>query len=166
MSNFKMVLTKFVGQRNFDECLTIRTDQIRKNNIQKFLHSQWKMKFKIFFRRNPCSGLLADSEVVENVIDRNRVLLSIQPEVFSGICGLLTGHCRLQEHLYKLKLTFTPCCICLSEDESPHHYLYTCPLHEDSRKLYNPDTNNWLNIANFISHISIFTFALFLTPGR
>ena len=143
MSNFKMVLSKFVGQRNFDECLTIRADQISKNNTQKFLHSQWKMNYKNFCRINPCSGLLAGSELVEN---------SIKPEVFGGICGFLTGHCRLQEHLYKLKLTFTPCCICLSEDESPHHYLYTCPLHEDSRKLYNPDTNNWLSIANFINH--------------
>ena len=48
MSNFKMVLSKFVGQRNFDECLTIRADQISQNNIQKFLHCQWKMKHKIF----------------------------------------------------------------------------------------------------------------------
>ena len=87
MSNFKMVLSNFVGQRNFEECLTIRADQIRKNNIQKFLHSQWKMKYKIFFRSNPCSGLLADSEVVEKVRHQNRFPLSIKPEVFGGICG-------------------------------------------------------------------------------
>ena len=59
MSNFKMVLSKFVGQRNFDECLTIRADQISKNNTQKFLHSQWKLKYEKFCRSNPYSGLLA-----------------------------------------------------------------------------------------------------------
>ena len=64
MSNFKMILSKFVGQRNFDKCLTIRADQMLKNNIQNFLHSQWKMKYESFCRINPCSGLLADSEVV------------------------------------------------------------------------------------------------------
>ena len=60
--------------------------------------------------------------------------------------------CRLQEHLYKLKLTFTPCCICLREDESPYHYLFSCPLHAHSRALYNPVGYNWENIAQFVSH--------------
>ena len=86
MSNFKMVSSKFVGQRNFDECLTIRADQISKNNTQKFLHSQWKMKYKNFCRSNPCSGQLAGSEAVENVIDRNRVPLSMKPEIGRASC--------------------------------------------------------------------------------
>ena len=152
MGNFKTALSKFTGERNFANCLSTTVSHITKNSIHKFIHNQWVSKYKNYCRGNPCSGLLSDFEVLENIIDRNRVPLTIKPEVFGGICGLLTGHCRLQEHLYKLRLTFTPCCICLIEDESPHHYLYTCPLHETSRRLCKPDINNWMSIANFVYH--------------
>ena len=54
------------------------------------------------YRSNPCLGLLTDSEAVENVMEHSQSPLSIVLEVFGGVCWLLTGHSRLQEHLYKL----------------------------------------------------------------
>jgi hypothetical protein len=43
--------------------------------------------------------------------------------------GLLTGHCHLNEHLYKLGLTDNPTCErCLEEDESVTHILCDCEV--------------------------------------
>jgi hypothetical protein len=41
--------------------------------------------------------------------------------------GLLTGHCHLKGHLFKLGLTDDPICErCLEEDESATHVLCDC----------------------------------------
>jgi hypothetical protein len=43
------------------------------------------------------------------------------------VVGLLTGHCHLKEHLFKLGLTDDPTCErCLQEDESATHILCDC----------------------------------------
>jgi hypothetical protein len=43
------------------------------------------------------------------------------------VVGLLTGHCQLKGHLFKLGLTDDPTCeSCLQEDESATHILCDC----------------------------------------
>jgi hypothetical protein len=43
------------------------------------------------------------------------------------VVGLLTGHCHLIGHLFKLGLTNDPICErCLEKDESATHILYDC----------------------------------------
>jgi hypothetical protein len=43
------------------------------------------------------------------------------------VVGLLTGHCHLKGHFFKLGLTYDPICIrCLEEDESATHILCDC----------------------------------------
>jgi hypothetical protein len=43
------------------------------------------------------------------------------------VVGLLTGHCHLKGHLFKLGLTDDPICErCLEEDESATHILRDC----------------------------------------
>jgi hypothetical protein len=43
------------------------------------------------------------------------------------VVGLLTGHCHLKGHLFKLGLTDDPTCErCLEEDESATHILCDC----------------------------------------
>jgi hypothetical protein len=43
------------------------------------------------------------------------------------VVGLLTGHCHLKGHLFKLGLTDDPICeSCLEEDESAIHILCDC----------------------------------------
>ena len=152
MAIFRSDLCKFKGCRDVKECCGSSVSEFTKSKVRKYIYTLRKTKYMNFCRSNPCSGLLGDLDICEKIVDSNRISLLIKPDVFGSICGLLTGHCRLQEHLYKLKLTFTPCCICLREDESPYHYLFSCPLHAHSRALYNPVGYNWENIAQFVSH--------------
>jgi hypothetical protein len=43
------------------------------------------------------------------------------------VVGLLTGHCHLKGHLFKLGLTVDPICErCLDDDESSIHILCDC----------------------------------------
>ena len=51
-----------------------------------------------------------------------------RPRLVGSLCALLTGHSRLQLHMYRLKLTFSPTCICLAEDETSIHFLSECKL--------------------------------------
>ena len=48
----------------------------------------------------------------------------------------------LQLHsTYKLNLTFSPCCACLTEDNSVEHFLFRCSSYQEVRKTYNPRLN-------------------------
>ena len=50
------------------------------------------------------------------------------------ITGILTGHCKLQKHLYMMKLTDSPICrACEHEDETAKHILCDCTSLEDLR---------------------------------
>ena len=50
------------------------------------------------------------------------------------ILRLRTGHCRLNAHMNKLKLSGTPYCPCGQEKQTPEHILQTCSLYTDLRK--------------------------------
>jgi hypothetical protein len=51
------------------------------------------------------------------------------------VVGLLTGHCHLKRHLFKLELTDDPTCEwCLEKDESTRHILCDC----ESIKISSP----------------------------
>ena len=43
------------------------------------------------------------------------------------ILRLRTGHCRLNAHMYRLKLATTPLCPCGTAPQTPEHVLQTCP---------------------------------------
>jgi hypothetical protein len=54
-------------------------------------------------------------------------LLKWNRDQLRWMVGLLTGHCHLQGHLFKLGLTDDPTCErCLNEDESATHILCDC----------------------------------------
>ena len=103
-----------------------------------------------FCRSTPCCGLLDNLHLCWNVIFAYRIPLTITPKIFGPNCALLTGHCRLQLHLYKLNLTFSLTCICLMSDESPQHYLHECPLYDDVRLRSPPNCSNWTSMAQFM----------------
>ena len=72
------------------------------------------------------------------------------------LISLLTGHCNLQLHLYKLKLTFSPTCICLTEDESPYHFIFSCPLYSNLRKKVQPKLENYHSLLMFVKQSNRF----------
>jgi hypothetical protein len=58
---------------------------------------------------------------------RTKDLLKLNRDQLRWIVGLLTGHCHLKGHLFKLGLTDDPICErCLKEDESATHILCDC----------------------------------------
>ena len=64
----------------------------------------------------------------------------------SQLCSLLTGHTNLQGHKCKLKLTFTPTCSCLKEDETVDHFFFICEKHRFLRQRLNLDVTNYAHI--------------------
>jgi hypothetical protein len=58
---------------------------------------------------------------------RTKDLLKLNRDQLRWVVGLLTGHCHLKGHLFKLGLTDDPICKrCLEEDESATHILCDC----------------------------------------
>jgi hypothetical protein len=58
---------------------------------------------------------------------RTKDLLELNRDQLSWVVGLLTGHCLLKGHLFKLGLTDDPTCErCLQEDQSATHILCDC----------------------------------------
>jgi hypothetical protein len=55
---------------------------------------------------------------------RTKDLLKLNRDQLRWVVGLLTGHCHLKGHLFKLGLTDDS--ICLEEDESATHILCDC----------------------------------------
>lgn len=52
------------------------------------------------------------------------------------LVGLLTGHCGLRRHKFKLGLVDSPLCDCGEEEETPIHYLAKCTRFVFTRNLY------------------------------
>jgi hypothetical protein len=58
---------------------------------------------------------------------RTKDLLKLNRDQLRWVVGLLTGHCHLKGHLFKLGLTDDATCErCLQEDESATHILCDC----------------------------------------
>jgi hypothetical protein len=54
-------------------------------------------------------------------------LLELNRNQLRWVTGLLTGHCHLKGHLFKMGLTDSPTCErCLEKDESATHILCDC----------------------------------------
>jgi hypothetical protein len=57
---------------------------------------------------------------------RTKDLLRLNRDQLRWVVGLLTGHCHLKGHLFKLGLRDETCERCLQEDESVTHILCDC----------------------------------------
>jgi hypothetical protein len=80
---------------------------------------------------------------------RTKDLLRLNSDQLRWVVGLLTGHCHLKGHLFKLGLTDDPTCErCLQEDESATHILCDCEAiaHLDfvTCVMYDPQSLNVL----------------------
>jgi hypothetical protein len=60
-------------------------------------------------------------------ISKSVILLKLNRDQLRWVVGLLTGHCHLKGHVFKLGFTDDPICErCLEEDESATHILCDC----------------------------------------
>jgi hypothetical protein len=65
--------------------------------------------------------------VIQSSPIRCYIIDAVGKDQLRWVVGLLTGHCHLKEHLWKLGLTDDPTCErCLQEDESATHILCDC----------------------------------------
>ena len=91
------------------------------------------------------------------LLNKNAIPLYPNPKLVGILCSLLSGHTKLQVHLYKLKLTFSPTCICLKDDETPHHYIFDCPDFINTRNICQPILGNWHSLLSYIEMTKRFT---------
>jgi hypothetical protein len=69
---------------------------------------------------------------------RTKDLLRLNRDQLRWAVGLLTGHCHLKGHLFKLGLTDDPTCErCLQEDESATQILCDCDFATSASSLWN-----------------------------
>jgi hypothetical protein len=60
-------------------------------------------------------------------VRRTKELLKLNRNQLQWMTGLLTGHCHLKGHLFKMGLTYIPTCErCLEKEESATHILCDC----------------------------------------
>ena len=76
------------------------------------------------------------------------------PRLVGVALSLVSGHCDLQLHRYKLGLTYSPTCLCLTEDESAGHFVLRCPLYRERRAQSGISAVN-LTIEKVISFIQL-----------
>ena len=140
---------KYTGTRRLDDDQAIIS--FKKSQINKHIYKRWQMRWQTcclqFNSSQGLLGLLADKS---SLIYYNKIPLHLNPRIIGSLCALITGHTRLQLHTYKLKLTYSPTCVCLEEDESPHHYLFNCKLYNHARICSMPILPNWESIIEFI----------------
>jgi ribonuclease HI len=79
----------------------------------------------------------------------------------STICRMRFGHHRLDSHLYKLGLVYSPICECGLDDETLNHVLFACPL-RDRCVLYHriPDVEYPLSVEYLLSLGSVDIYRL------
>jgi hypothetical protein len=67
-------------------------------------------------------------------VRRTKELLKLNRNQLRWVTGLLTGHCHLKEHLFKIGLTESPTSErCLEKEESATHILCDCEAIADLR---------------------------------
>jgi hypothetical protein len=78
--------------------------------------------FRAFTGLKQAKGLIPGTSA-----NRTKDLLKLNRDQLRWMVGLLTGHCHLKGHLFKMGLTDDPTCErCLEEDESALHILCDC----------------------------------------
>ena len=121
----KTDMVGFLGRKFPAHSLGI--DNVTRGAVKKFEQVKWEKSWRSFERTQDCKiGLtlsLPSMFLLTNPIplDGSRISIGL-------LCSIVSGHCSLQEFSYKLGLTFSPSCVCLSVDESVDHFLFDCPI--------------------------------------
>ena len=143
---------EFLQVRKIDLNTKFELHNFKKANIEKHITQKWKNSFT-----NSCLHSGTNYEILHLLSDVTSIIDKIplyrRPRLVSSLCALLTEHSRLQLHLYKLKLTFSPTCICLAEDETSIHFLSECKLFSHIRNRTKPMPEDWHSIIDFIKGI-------------
>lgn len=61
-------------------------------------------------------------------------IIRLNRKQHTTIFRLRTGHCRLNYHMHKMKITQSPQCVCQTGPQTPEHILQACPLYSQLRR--------------------------------
>jgi len=122
-------------------------------NNKIYTHTQniWKISWVNFCKRyNSAESLINFIPDPSVLITTAKIPSKHDAKLTGKLCALISGHAKLQVHLYHLGLTFTPLCVCRGGDETPYHFLFECKQHSLTRLLVKPHLPNWLSIMQYI----------------
>jgi hypothetical protein len=95
---------------------------IAKRAVRDWTNRDHKEYWEALTRLKQAKGFLQGPSV-----KRTKELLRLNRNQLRWMTGLLTGHCHLRGHLFKMGLTDSPICErCLEKEESATHILCDC----------------------------------------
>ena len=94
-----------------------------KKAISQVVDARWQRRWS----RDTCKTQTFIPQV------KRQVKLRLPRQVEMARAGCISGHNRLADHMYKLKLKDSPNCPCGTDRQSPEHVVMNCPLHQTSR---------------------------------
>ena len=66
---------------------------------------------------------------------RTNSLIKLSRTEVKSLVGIVTGHCCLNNHLKRIKLSVTPTCqCCYEDDETAAHFLCECSAYSNTRQ--------------------------------
>jgi hypothetical protein len=104
-------------------CTTITLKDV-KRDISRAVTNRWQRRWD----RDHCMTRSFIPKVTYHPIPAN---LTAKAE--ACIAGCITGHNRLNNHLFKLKLKPSPDCSCKKGRQTAEHVLLSCPLYNEAR---------------------------------
>jgi hypothetical protein len=101
--------------------------------------NNWSLKEHVFLWTNIKTCRESKRFMEGPLIDQGDFLLSLSKVNLQKLCGVLTGHCRLNKHLTLIKIKNDATCeACMEDDESSFHVLAECPAYSWLRaKVFN-----------------------------
>ena len=85
-----------------------------KTLLKHFFHNTWKKRL----------GATSQTDEIDRLSRKQQVI----------IFRLRTGHCRLQAHLYRIRISHTEECPCGTSTQTQEHILQSCPQHDTLRQ--------------------------------
>lgn len=105
--------------------------EVIKQEAKNILRKRHEKSWRLISGQNQSKAFLdkPTSNRAKNLLNMSRTKLRI-------MTGLITGHCRLNKHLYNMGLKTDPTCRgCLEEEETPIHLLCHCEAYVQTRKI-------------------------------
>ena len=118
--------------------------------INKCIITEWTRQWSAQLKNGICPYGLIPSMEPEHLFHNPLPMNNKRNEV-GALCDLLTGHSRLLPFQYMIKLTCTPVCTCLADEETAYHYLFMCADYEAARAHTNPSMDNWESVILFLN---------------
>ena len=128
----------------------INANAFSKKRISIHVRKLWILSWEKFFNSHNYGVLFTTPSVDPDILLKTPLPLDLKRKDFGSLCALLSGHSRLQTHMFLLNLTHTPLCRCWKGDETVEHFLFQCELNDQQRMLHNPRIGDWSSIINFI----------------